>query len=267
MRPKQVLSLVAVGLLAAACEKNPSDATPASAPTHRAASDPAAAAPPVAHSLQPALSPQPALETDFGLSPRINCAIKEDGLQVISETPPRVTAITVNRTPAAGYCEVLVSFDVTNTENSTRAHQLMRRVVWLEIGESADLAFNLPPKWRVNEVEGLPVPSAELGSSRPAALERILAAYNPKITCAVKDGGQRTESASPPNITALTVNRSAAAGYCDLVMRLDLTDTTTGAGTHQVMRRVVWLEIGEESKLAFELPRRFRLELAETLTP
>jgi len=82
-------------------------------------------------------------------SPRIECAVKEGGLQV-EYWDPVLVAVTVNRSPWAGYCDVVMEFDLMDNQDRTSAHQLMRRTVWFEIGEEARLSFTLPSRFEVN---------------------------------------------------------------------------------------------------------------------
>lgn len=91
------------------------------------------------------------------------------------------------------------------------------------------------------------------------------AILQPRIECVVKPGGLRVEFWEP-RLTALTVNRSASAGYCDVVVALNLTDRNDNTRTHQVMRRTVWFEIGEEQRLSFSLPSRFEIRNARAHT-
>lgn len=175
--------------------------------------------------------------------------------------PPTVVALTVNRSPSAGYCEVTVEFELTDTENDTREHQIMRRIAWFEIGEESPLGFILPTKWRINNAR------AYSDSMARSAWQTIKPGFSdfelsPQIVCAVKEGGARIDSSYPPTITTIVVNRTPSAGYCEIVIRADLTVAEDGTRTHQLLRRVVWFEIGEEEKLGFTLSSKYRIEEA-----
>ncbi|MBI5501626.1 MAG: hypothetical protein HY907_15385 [Deltaproteobacteria bacterium] len=92
------------------------------------------------------------LHPDFetgSYSPRIECAVKEGGLQV-EYWDPVLVAVTVNRSPSAGYCDIIMEFDLTDHRDQTQTHQIMRRTVWFEIGEEARLSFSLPSRYGVN---------------------------------------------------------------------------------------------------------------------
>ncbi|MDI7266412.1 MAG: hypothetical protein QME96_00260, partial [Myxococcota bacterium] len=81
-------------------------------------------------------------------SSRVECAVRDGGLQLTSWVP-EVVAVTVNRSPWAGFCDVVVDFDLADRRDQTRARQRMRRTVWFEIGQEARLSFRLPDSFEV----------------------------------------------------------------------------------------------------------------------
>jgi hypothetical protein len=199
---------------------------------------------------------------DFDTSARIDCAVKQGGLQQESTWSPEVVAVTVNRSPRAGYCEVVAEFDLGDRTDGTQTHQIMRRLVWFEIGEEIRLAFSLPGRYEVRNARAHG--SVTDGAGEWESLRPDFAAFEvaPRVECAVREGGLQQPSRWDPEIVALTVNRSPRAGYCDVVVEFDLTDREDGTRTSQVFRRTAWFEIGEEGSLRFALPAKYEIRNA-----
>lgn len=139
---------IAVGLAAVLCLRVLANCSATTA-TAGAETQAAAGTPVVWARTVPAQSLHPEFEgTDY--SPRIDCSVKEDGLQLHAYWEPELVAVTVNRSPWAGYCDVVLEVDVTKRSDHTRQHEVLRRTVWFEIGQERPLLFALPPQYEVN---------------------------------------------------------------------------------------------------------------------